>query len=234
MKKVLIWIAISFIVLLIFPLIVSFFPSLDRSIIDMKYFFLNPLFFLILGIFTGRRDKKQCYLFLIALAFAFVGDFLIWEGNFRVFVEIAITYSVISLIVAFVALFFSAYMHTTDKYRKKILKKVLLKPALISGIINCAGLLINLFFYAVTGDILLGYNGSGGECIQKFGFGVYVFQACPLAPSDSVDYPPEMSLDLFGFFLGFLGVFIIIFIICLIHDIYDSRSVIKKTDGEKR
>ena len=110
MKKVLIWIAISFIVLLIFPLIVSFFPSLDRSIIDMKYFFLNPLFFLILGIFTGRRDKKQCYLFLIALAFAFVGDFLIWEGNFRVFVEIAITYSVISLIVAFVALFFSAYM----------------------------------------------------------------------------------------------------------------------------
>lgn len=233
MKKTKICIAVSVVLLFVIPLIVSFLSPLDRSTKYIKFFFFNVLYFLILGVHIGKGDEKKIYFILLALQLACIGDYLIWKENAGVFIEVAVFSYVICLAVALIGVFCSSFMHAEDKERALNYKKILLWPMLISGIFNCAGLLINLFSYVTTKDIWLAIDSSGGECTGKSGFGVHVLRSYPLTSlQESAEFPPEFSFELFEFLLGFFGLFMILFIIFMVYDIYSDKSADRKQNVE--
>ena len=216
MIMVVIGIVLSAIVLLVLPMILFDGKSENHVERTIRYFAVNPVFLVLLGIAAGMRIKKRWFVPVIAAVFFVLGETVIMKGRFlSEFALIGLIY----IVLASVFMGVTSYMH--DAKKKPDYKAVLKKSLLVAGIVNGAGILFNLLSYFTLGMILLGIPTGGDDCQGSFGFGLYAERTFPITTLDdpAASGTSSLTFDPLGLFVSCAVVFAITFAILSIREI---------------
>ena len=106
--------------------------------------------------------------------------------------------------------------HFRDPEERRLMKKILIRSSLYSLAVTVVGMLVNLFSYFSSNQLLFAIRHMGGDCIEYQGVGLFLLEVYPMTIEGAASVHRHLSFDPISFLVTFavlLSVFFVIFLL---------------------
>ena len=106
-KNIILWLAVSAVVMLMFPwLAVTFVKGVaGMAVCFLLFFVVNPLYSAIIGVFAGKDIRHLWSLPVISVALFLIGAWIFFDMGETAFVLYAVVYLVLGIVAMLISMF---------------------------------------------------------------------------------------------------------------------------------
>ena len=104
-------------------------------------------------------------------------------------------------------------MHFRNPEERRLMKKILIRSSLYSLAVTVVGMLVNLFSYFSSYQLLFAIRHMGGDCIEYQGFGLFLLEVYPMTVEGAASVHRHLSFDPISFLITFAVLFTAFFVV---------------------
>ena len=111
-KNIILWIAVSAVVMLMFPWLAITFVKGDAgmAVSLLLFFAVNPLYSVIVGVFAGKNIRHLWSLPVISAVLFLIGTWIFFDMEETAFILYAVVYFVLGIVVMMISMFIKKKM----------------------------------------------------------------------------------------------------------------------------
>lgn len=111
-KNIILWIAVSAVVMLMFPWLAITFVKGDAgmAVSLLLFFAVNPLYSVIVGVFAGKNIRHLWGLPVISAVLFLIGTWIFFDMEETAFILYAVVYLVLGIVVMMISMFIKKKM----------------------------------------------------------------------------------------------------------------------------